>query len=119
MDPPARKSDDTTSDARDGASTDTELLRELVERVLIHAVHAARFTEVTGDDGTGPVQQICREARIRGLRAEQLIIIMKDSWYRMPETRRLQFPHADDVLARVITTCIEEYYGHLTRRRED
>lgn len=106
------------AEARDASSLDAEL-RDLMRGVLIHAVYAVRFAEVTGDDGSRLVQQICREARVRGLRAEQLIIMMKDTWYRLPEARRLQFPHADDVLARVITTCIEEYYGHLTRRRED
>lgn len=112
-----RSSGDGAGD-RDGATIDAEL-RDVARGVLLHAVCAARFAEVADGDDRQLVQRVCSVAKGRGLRAEQLIIGLKDTWCRLPEARRLQHQEADDVLARVITVCIEEYYAPFVRRRQD
>ena len=103
---------------RDGTTSDAQF-RELVRHVLLDAVRSARYADFADRDRRGLAQRLCSEAKLYGLRAEQLIIVLKEVWYRLPEARRLQIPDADDILAQVITTCIEEYYGYVIRRRAE
>ncbi|MDQ6885882.1 MAG: hypothetical protein M3068_01175 [Gemmatimonadota bacterium] len=57
------------------------------------------------------LQEACREARTRGLRAEELLIAFKRLWYELPEVRATQIGESRDrLLARVVTMCIREYY---------
>jgi hypothetical protein len=47
-----------------------------------------------------------------GLRAEQLLVLIKDVWSAMPAgISRVQSAHGDDRLNYVISTCVDEYYG--------
>jgi hypothetical protein len=56
------------------------------------------------------IRRACQSARESGLRAEQLLIIVKEVWRELPEARHVPHSDADDVLARVITLCVNEYY---------
>jgi len=60
----------------------------------------------------GSLREICAEARRAGLRAEQLLVLIKDVWSAMPAgISRVQSVHGDDRLNYVISTCVDEYYG--------
>jgi hypothetical protein len=51
-------------------------------------------------------------ARRNRLRAEQLLILIKAACAALPEARRLQStPAGSDILARVISIAVDEYYG--------
>ncbi len=52
------------------------------------------------------------EARANAMRAEQLLVVLKDIWYSLPSVRRIADP-AEQVrlLQRVVTMCIKEYYS--------
>jgi hypothetical protein len=57
------------------------------------------------------LREICAEARRAGLRAEQLLVLIKDVWSAMPAgISRVQSVHGDDRLNYVISTCVDEYY---------
>jgi hypothetical protein len=58
------------------------------------------------------LREICAEARRAGLRAEQLLVLIKDVWSAMPAgISRVQSVHGDDRLNYVISMCVDEYYG--------
>ena len=57
------------------------------------------------------LRDACDRARNAGLRAEQLLLVLKEAWYELSERQRLLGVDADSAaLARVVTACIEEYY---------
>jgi hypothetical protein len=56
------------------------------------------------------LRDLCERARGDGLRAENLLIMVKDSWHELPERARMPRHDADDALARVVCACIKEYY---------
>lgn len=52
------------------------------------------------------------EAREKDMRAEQLLVSLKDIWHSLPEVRAMT-DTAEQVrlLQRVVTMCIKEYYS--------
>ena len=58
------------------------------------------------------LREICGDARRAGLRAEQLLVLIKDVWSAMPVgISRVQSVHGDERLNYVISTCVDEYYA--------
>ena len=54
---------------------------------------------------------LCDDAHRRGMRAEQVLVLLKQAWLSLPENDP---PHGilhADRLARVVSLCIEEFYG--------
>ena len=68
-----------------------------------------------GAEAGEPMRAVCFAARRCGLRAEQLLIVLKDAWRRLPEARRLDGYQSEEVLTDVIQDCIEEYYAERPR----
>jgi hypothetical protein len=98
------------------ASSSHELapdLRALVDAVLRSAVAAVRdgTPYATAIADRDPMGELCAAARASEVRAETLILAIKDSWRRVPECYGERRPEAQATLARVITWCIREYYG--------
>jgi hypothetical protein len=59
------------------------------------------------------LRQVCMEARHSGLRAEQLLVMIKDVWSGIPAgISRVRSMHGDERLNYVISTCVDEYYGN-------
>ena len=89
-----------------GKEAPSELLRGALRRVLSdNWQEAARK-----DDLRQALRDACEWARRESLRAEQLLLVLKDAWRELPERRHLPHVDADDLLAAVVTACIEEYY---------
>ena len=69
------------------------------------------------DDGANEelrraVRALADEARRRGLRAEQLVVAIRETWRSLPEARSAASRSGDaGVAARVIGVCIGEYYA--------
>jgi hypothetical protein len=58
------------------------------------------------------LRQVCTEARRSGLRAEQLLVMIKEVWSGIPAgISRVTSMHGDERLNYVISTCVDEYYG--------
>ncbi len=65
-------------------------------------------------DGTlrSALRQLTEQARHRGLRAEQLVVVLKQEWAALPEIRDMPAGRQrSEALARVVSLCIEEYYA--------
>jgi len=107
------------SDAPDGTVLRDPQIREMATDALRHAVFAARFRNLVAAEGAEPIRRLCELARARDLRVEQLLIMIKESWQALPEARRLLRQDAEDILARVITASIEEYYHSSSRQLAD
>ena len=59
------------------------------------------------------LRQVCTDARHAGLRAEQLLVLVKDVWSGIPAgISRVKSMHGDERLNLVISTCVDEYYGN-------
>lgn len=87
-----------------------EQLSDLIRSVLCSLLGKERpDTEATGDLRAA-LRVTCEHARHDGLRAEQLVLILKAVWRDLPEGRQLPPVDADETLARVVTACIAEYY---------
>lgn len=87
-------------------------LRPLVDDVLRTAVAAARagrHAAVIAD--RDPMGELCAAARAEGVRAETLILAIKDRWRRLPDSHGANRLDGEVTLAAVITRCIKEYYG--------
>lgn len=58
------------------------------------------------------LRDICTEARRSGMRAEQLLVLIKDVWSGMPSGfSPVPSLHGDARLNYVISTCVDEYYS--------
>ncbi len=56
------------------------------------------------------LNQLSDEARAKGVRAEQLIILLKQLWYRLPMPS-VPRDERTRMLERLVTLCINEYYA--------
>jgi hypothetical protein len=64
-----------------------------------------------GDELRASLQTISSEARDKSIRAEQLLVVLKDVWYTLPGLRGTIEPTEQvRLLQRVVTMCIGEYY---------
>jgi hypothetical protein len=58
------------------------------------------------------LRAVCDDARRRGLRAEQVIVSLKEAWAAIPEVSVLPpGSRRQEVLSCLVTLCIDEYYA--------
>jgi hypothetical protein len=88
-----------------------ERLREHTSDMLRYALDAQLVGRFPNASVRRSLRGVCSEAQRSGMRAEQLLVILKDSWRRLPETRRIERSERDEALGQVITLCIREYYA--------
>ena len=102
---------DPTSMA-DGQSSSLDALRAAIRLVLRAGV--ARASEVPPNEGLGiddQVRSLAAGAHVLGIRAEQLIIQMKEVWLSLPEARALDSAApGGPQLSRLITQVLDEFY---------
>jgi hypothetical protein len=56
--------------------------------------------------------RVAGEARTRAMLPEQLLVVLKDVWSNLPEVRSMTNTREQvNLLQRVVTMCIKEYYG--------
>jgi hypothetical protein len=69
---------------------------------------------VSGQEPTSlrpALRRIAVEARAKKIHAEQLLIVLKDVWYALPQMGRAGSEPQNIMLQRIITLCIREYYS--------
>lgn len=69
-----------------------------------------------GADVRRALRALCEDARINRVRAEQLVIAIKQGWSSLlSESPRMRSAGPDALLNHIITQCIDEYYAHEQR----
>lgn len=67
--------------------------------------------EIADPELTGVLRQVVTEARNRQIRAEQLVVVLKNVWDSLPDARHAIDREAQaQVRQRLITLCIKAYY---------
>lgn len=56
------------------------------------------------------IKAVCLEARRQGLRAEELIILLKKTWHSHPELHTRSSKETTRLFESVVTMCVEEFY---------
>jgi hypothetical protein len=87
-------------------------LRESLERVFRDVrLQSADASPNQQRELRTALRQVCTDARRSGLRAEQLLVLIKDVWVTLPAgISRVQSVRGDERLNHVISTCVDEYY---------
>jgi len=57
------------------------------------------------------LRRIALEARQKKIHAEQLLIVLKDVWFALPQVSRTPNEQQAAMLQRVVTFCIRTYYS--------
>jgi hypothetical protein len=110
-DPQGRNTEQTSSVDNDLAAQ-RAALRELLELPLRTAVRRLA-TEGTFDQSTlrEELRAVCEDARQRGLRAEQLLIAVKEIWANEPIARDIaRNAGGTPFLTQVVTMALDAYY---------
>jgi uncharacterized linocin/CFP29 family protein len=87
-----------------------------LEPSTIDALRSALARSITQGNHEDTLRDLlCRtaaEARNKGIRAEHLLIVLKDIWFSLPELANKPGTDVDNVLLQeLISRCIEEYYA--------
>jgi len=93
--------------------TTTRRLRSNLEQVF-HDAHLqnADAPPSTRRELRAALRRVCVDARRSGMRAEQLLVLIKDVWSGIPAgISRVTALHGDERLNYVISTCVDEYYA--------
>lgn len=106
---PNTKSDGDGS--RNDSTSDTLAnLRELTTIVLRRAVYTVSNGYAIDGNLRDSMRRVCKMAQNREVPAEGLLVMLKDSWWDLPEAERVLGHRREEVLSRVITLCINEYF---------
>jgi hypothetical protein len=108
--------DKSPTDASDGASPNGSTHRKL--RATLRRVFQEARLDIADQPADEEIllrpalSEVCSHARHAGLRAEQLLILIKEVWSGLPAGfSRVRTLHGDERLNYVISVCVDEYYG--------
>lgn len=94
---------DRTSAPRLEADT-LDALRTVMQRAMQRGDHAQELQDV--------LIRAASEARDKDMHAEQLLVMMKDLWYSLPEVRQAgDGERQTELLQELVTRCISQYYA--------
>src|SRR5215207_2826350 len=85
-------------------ATTVEALRAAFVQSMVRGSHAPDLHHL--------LCTTAQEARTKGIRAEQLLIVLKDIWYSLPELAATTASDVENTLLQeLISRCIREYYA--------
>ena len=98
----------------------SQRLRKKLQAIFEHpCLQRADGFDSQRSDLRASLRQVCADARHSAIRAEQLLVLIKDVWSSLPPgISRVTSVHGDERLTYVISTCVDEYYGHVSRDDE-
>jgi hemoglobin-like flavoprotein len=89
--------------------------RPMPSAEALNALRSALEQYLTSGGETTSLQpalrRIAQEAREKKIHAEQLLIVLKDVWFALPQIARTPNERQSELLQRVVTFCIREYYS--------
>ena len=85
-------------------------LRELATVVLRRAMYAVSNGYTIDGRLRDSMRRVCNVAHNRSVTAERLVVLMKEAWWLMPEGERVLGHRREEVLARMVTLCIDTYF---------
>lgn len=90
--------------------------RPRLSPAAIDALESALQSYLADSNEVGALQpalrNIASEAREKNMRAEELLVLLKNVWFALPQIRRMQEGETQSrLLQRVVTLCIREYYA--------
>ena len=94
---------DTTPGRPSLSAESVDALRSALEEYLSNGHEIASLQPT--------LRRIAVEAREKKIHAEQLLVLLKDVWFALPQMGRLGSEPQHLLLQRVITLCIREYYS--------
>ena len=98
---------DSTPRPEPGGLVSPETVAALREAIRLHLAGSSPNNQL-GE----AFHRLSGEAHAKGIRAEKLVILLKQVWGELPEVLRALKPHErQQVLARFVTLCINEYYA--------
>jgi hypothetical protein len=87
------------------------LAEETVARARVALSQYLEAPDAHGSALREALDAMASEARAKSMLPEQLLIVLKDVWYALPEVRAIDDSAAQiRLLQRVVTMCIKEYY---------
>jgi hypothetical protein len=96
----------------DGREVQSSAVLDLASRALRCALQEEKDARATEREVREVLRVLCDTARARGMYAEQVIVLLKETWRDLPEVRRPAPEHEMNALSRVVTLCIDEYYAY-------
>ena len=98
-----------------GIRTSTQPRLSAEGRAVLHAALERVITAHNATSAAGvqhALRRICLDARRSEWRPEQLLIAFKSALHTLPSVRRLtRGPDRDELVARLVRLCIQEYFG--------
>lgn len=87
-------------------------VRSAIRSAVAMQLSAGRRSETGGAQLRAAVHGVCVDARKRGIPVERLLIAVKQACASTPEIQsRSSDPQAVEVVNRVVSVCIQEYYA--------
>lgn len=81
-----------------------DALRSVMQRAARRGDHGQELQQV--------LSRAAAEARDKNIHAEQLLVMMKDLWYSLPDVRQAEdTDRRTQLLQELISRCISQYYG--------
>lgn len=90
-------------------------LRGLATIVLRRAVYTVSNGYTIDGKLRESMRRVCKLAQNREVTVERLVVMLKEAWWDMPEAERVLGHRREEVLGRVVTVCIDEYFEPSTR----
>ena len=105
-------------DAAASIGTANRKLRASLRRIFQESRLDLADSRADADSRLRPaLGQVCADARHAGLRAEQLLVLIKEVWSALPAgLSRVHSVHGDERLNHVISVCVDEYYDNTQAR---
>lgn len=80
-----------------------EALRTVMQRAVQRGDHGQELQDI--------LSRAAKEAREKDIHAEQLLVVMKDLWYSLPDIRSKDSDRQTELLQELISRCITQYYS--------
>lgn len=81
-----------------------EALRDVMQRAMRRGNHGQELQDV--------LTRAAAEARTKEIHAEQLLVILKELWYSLPDVRGASnTDRQTELLQELISRCISQYYA--------